>query len=175
MTDRGADGQVGGASGDGHAVGWAGGKQLADEPPENAMAFTREWRRCCDTAERRSRYLSIMPAEVEWWAGCFRTAIDVTILAQIITSWECAVAVEDAAAAAAAVRTAACCLIGLGQTERYELTLDLLSPQEVETLRRLFLRLAAGLEEDQPLLAQLTDSCYEKYLVKEDVALSAME
>lgn len=175
VTDRGTGGEADGL-GSGGDDGWAGGKQLADKPPENAMAFTREWRRCCDTAERRSRYLSIMPGETEWWANCFKTAIDVTILAQIVTSWEGAVGQDGAAALVG--QAAACCLVGLGRTERYELTLDLLSPQEVEVLRSLCSQLAVALGEagdDATLLAELREGCYQKYFVDEDVALSAME
>jgi len=55
--------------------------------PNNAMEFTREWRRSCVTASARAAYLALMPAEVEWWSGCFKVGIDVPILGQLYESW----------------------------------------------------------------------------------------
>merc|ERR1711871_1931424 len=96
-----------------------------------AMEFTREWRRSCVTLSARAEYLAMMPAEVEWWAGCFKVGIDVPILAEILDSWSSSFDQEQASTdevdggGRLAYRVAAG-LLGLSMTERYELTLSLL-------------------------------------------------
>jgi hypothetical protein len=137
--------------------------------PGLGQEFTREWRRSCVTASARAAYLALMPAEVEWWSGCFKVGIDVPILGQLYESWsgsfddqipaphqqqarepepEAEPATAAAAPAGGAAQEAAAGggskvlaqavaagLLGLSSTERYELTLSLLSPAVRQSAR----------------------------------------
>lgn len=172
------------------------------DPPANAMVFTREWRRCSGS---RSHYLSALPAEIDWWSSCFKVGIDVTILTQVVASWEelsrgrgvagqgASVAGDPepvpehggAMPAAGVLRAAACCLVGLGKTERYSITLNLLNDQEAATLRGLCEVVCAALASDgAPDATELRSALcegatYAAYLApaagENDAALSAME
>jgi len=174
--------------------------------PNNAMEFTREWRRSCVTASARAAYLALMPAEVEWWSGCFKVGIDVPILGQLYESWsgsfddqipaphqqqarepepEAEPATAAAAPAGGAAQEAAAGggskvlaqavaagLLGLSSTERYELTLSLLSPAESDKLRALCRRVcdalqAEGSADALALVAKLQER-YAEYLAEEE-------
>ena len=87
--------------------------------------------------------------------------------------------------AAGVLRAAACCLVGLGKTERYSITLNLLNDQEAATLRGLCEVVCAALASDgAPDATELRSALcegatYAAYLApaagENDAALSAME
>eukprot|EP01051_Picozoa_sp_SAG22_P006390 SAG22_NODE_417_length_10770_cov_21.649049_8_plen_180_part_00 len=111
-------------------------KAVPEQAPATAMQFTQEWKRCCATPEKKYQYLSLVALEPEAWATLFKGGVDAELLTDMFstyqTQWQ-----QPAAAAMPQPLPVLAALTGLSRTPRFGLTLELLTPAEVEVLKAL--------------------------------------